>query len=204
MVSTPTTRPHTRPRNGRRAPRGPHAVPLKPEDQQRRNRLTQAIKVLSSESVGQPDLAAEIEYVLSPKGPGFVKRLHDDARGVERIKQSTLNIRMPKERRDQINRRADATGEVLTEIVENGFRRWLEGDFVLKVESRVWPGSSGESVNLSVTPSPVLRSEVKKKCAATKKADPFLPGRGIFESTVAAHALYAHYKIGPYDPAGTE
>lgn len=175
-------------------------MPLKPEDQQRRNRLVRAAQVLASDTVGQPELAAEIEYVLSPKGPGFVKRIYDDSRGVARTKQSTLPIRMPKDRRDTINRLADAAGEVLTEIVENGFRRWLEGEFVLNMEGRAWPGSSGESVILSVTPSPVLRDLVKEKCKAVKKADPFLPGKGVFESTVAAHSLYAHYKIGPYAP----
>jgi hypothetical protein len=173
-------------------------MPLKPEDQQRRNRLIRAAQVLASETVGQPELAAEIDYVLSPKGPGFVKRLYDDARGVGRTKQPTLPIRMPKDRRDLINHLADTQRVVLTEIVENGFRRWIEGDFVLNMEGRAFPDSTTESVVLTVTPHQVLRDEVKKKCAAMKKANMFRPGRSIFETTVAAHALYEHFNIGPY------
>ncbi|MEV4975488.1 hypothetical protein [Streptomyces scopuliridis] len=203
MANTPT-RPPGRPRSERRKPKGPSTVALRPDDHARHQHLVAAAEFARQN--GHADWAGAVDYVLSPLGPGFLARIQPEATGT-----SSLPIRMPKARKDAIiaaaeeeAKKIDPTGrtphsEVITSIIEEAFAAWLDGSFELRLESKAGKGA-GETLSvLNSRLNGALHAQVAAKCRDMKK-DRFAAGRGVYVSTVASHALYEHFGIGPYAP----
>lgn len=169
-------------------------MPLRPEDQQRRDRLVRATQVLTT--AGEPDLAGAVEYVLGPKGVGFVTRLRDDNRGATRERIPNLPIRMLKSDRDVIKQAKSAS---LTSILNEGFQKFLDGEFEVRKEPRRRISESDPAVMLNATPDRDLHANAARRCRELEDAGQ-RPVLAV--SNVAAAILYAHFGLGAYAPDG--
>ncbi|MFE4915770.1 hypothetical protein ACFRCX_30160 [Streptomyces sp. NPDC056652] len=173
---------------------------LRPDDQQRRDNLVAAANTLRT--TGHPDLAGAVDYVLSPLGPDFLARLNPAA-----VVSSNLPIKMTEERRALINEgagkeaklRRETVRIVLAKIVDEGFARWLAGDFEPRWEPKAGRGAGPKLVILNTHPNADLHAKVAA-CCRELKGDRFAPGRNVYPGNVAAYALFAYFGIGPYAP----
>lgn len=169
-------------------------MPLNPADTARRDRLVEAVQVLRDNK--RTDLADEVDYVLSGLGAAFVQRLSTDTRGMK----STMSIKLDGALWDEIAPRLvdgkDESGKSLTEIVEDGFQAFLDGTFEVQLSGRQTRGTATTS-RLTVSPASGLGAGVSARCRDLREQKTNA-GRGLFVSTVAAHALYRHFQVGPY------
>ncbi|KIF66268.1 hypothetical protein HY68_36805 [Streptomyces sp. AcH 505] len=174
---------------------------LKPDDQQHRDNLVTAAQVLRD--TDRVDLAESVDYVLSPQGVAFVGRIRVDRLDSDDDRNPNLPVSMPTSRKDQVKRLAKAAGESPTRVVEDYFRRFLDGEWMPEKEPRATRGAGETRAILNVTPDKDLHADVAARCRELKVSQ---QRTGLFVSTVAAHALYAHYGIGPYgsESSGTE
>ncbi|MBD3550917.1 hypothetical protein [Streptomyces sp. SP18CM02] len=125
--------------------------------------------------VNSPELAAFIDTALSV--------------GVFRVRESevsdNLAIRLPESARDAIEDAADDMGVTsLGTVVDEGFRRFLAGEFTVAGRTYERRGTAGKKVNLNVRPAALLREQV----AAT----------GTSPMHVAADYLMKVFRTGPY------
>lgn len=187
MVNAPT-RPSGRPRSDRRTPRGPRTVALSRKDEQNLAGIRAAADKLRS--IDEAELAAFVDTALTPAHLATLKRAAwGDA--------PNLAIKMPKTLRDQIKARAAASNEKLAPIVDAAFTRFLSGEFVVEPPARRGWGSGVETAVLNVRPDADLHADVSARCRDLRDAGTH---PGLYVSTVAAAALYEHYRIGPYAP----
>lgn len=181
-------------------------MPLTPADENRRDRLVKAAQVLRDNKRG--DLADEVDYVLSGPGAAFVKRVADDKLGAK----STLSTKLDGALWDEIlpqlhvndddpsKSLRDKDERTLTQIVEGGFQDFLAGTFEVQLSSRQARGTATTS-RLTVSPGHNLSGAVSTRCREMrdeKREQKTSSGRGLFVSTVAAHAIYRHFQVGPY------
>lgn len=149
--------------------------------------------------VGSGDLATAIDTVLAPGG--WTKLRAAKLPEGESATQPNVAVRMLETERDQIRDAADESGDILTHLVEAGFRDFLAGDFEPRVRNRPRgvhaAAGAGKEVSLNVTPNSELVGRVKAYCEQLNKE-----GRRpkLTASTVARAALQARFRIGLYAP----
>lgn len=172
---------------------------LSPRDKQHKANLIQAAQTLRAG--GHTDLADSVDYVLGPSGLDFLRTLHG-AIGTPREVAPNLPIKMRTSLRDAV-RAGMAAGESLTPILNRGFRRFLDGEFDLRVARAPYgTGRTDPLVVLNTSPDGDLQAQVSMRCRAVTDA-----GRHgeVRLATVAAAVLFEYFQIGPYAPdAGTE
>ena len=151
MANAPTRPPKTS-RYGRRPPRGPRLVPISRDDQQRVARIRQASAHLSK--TGAPDLAAEVDFLLTEDGRKFVGRLHWQERSDE---APNFGIWMPESLRDEIKAKASTAGAHLQSEAEHALTEFVEGRFTPAQPKRAGRGQAGKKVNLNVRINAALR-----------------------------------------------
>lgn len=190
VVNAPTRPPG--PRSLRRSPRGPRTVALNPEDQRRRDQLVTAANTLRES--GKPDLADAVDYVLTPAGQKFIGRLHYQK--LSETADPPLSIGMTVSRKTQVKQAAAAAGDTLTSVLDDGFRRFLAGEFEFRRE-RAAHGKAESRATLNTRPDGVLQGEVARRCRELKEASGAV---GLGLSPVAAAILYERYGLGPYAP----
>lgn len=122
MANAPT-RPPGHSRFGRRPPRGPVTVPAsRDDDKQRIAKLHQASAHLRS--TGAPELAAEVDFVLTDEGARFLNRLRW---GTVADDNPNLAISVTPELRARLKALASENGKKLDQIVRDGFDRYIAG-----------------------------------------------------------------------------
>lgn len=207
----PKKRPPTM-RSDRRPPRGPRPVPAK--DTNLRPRLTAASSLLHKVSdpnlddaaklreikqADLADLAEAIDSILVPNGWGRLRRSDPTtSKSLDR----NMGIYMPIEWRTQIQERAKkehdrqwraqaqepgAKKRSIKDDINEGFEKYLAGEFE-PIASKLSPhGSAGDSGMLNARPRDDLREAVAKK--------------GVHApALVAGSYLMSLYKVGPYAP----
>jgi hypothetical protein len=181
-VANAPTRPPARPNGGRRPPKGPtvaRSPRLTPEIV--RARLTVASERLAER--GDKDLAAALEAVLAPRGWMLLKPEASD-RG-----NRNLALWMDKAAKERIEQAAQEAGESLAEVVNDGYRKFLVGEFVPAPLARAPRGSAPEKENLNVRPDNTLRQQVEEACAAKSEE----LGYTLSASKVAMSYLFSEY-----------
>ncbi|MFD5899063.1 hypothetical protein [Streptomyces sp. NPDC060366] len=138
-------------------------------------------------TIDEPALAKLVDSTLTPAHRALLGRAWES--GVN------LPIKMPKTFRDLIKKKAKAGGENITHIVDDGFARFLAGEFaVLTPERKAW-GTKEETVVLNTSPDSGLQANTSAKCRDLRESGAH---PGLYVSTVAAAILYEHYGLGPY------
>lgn len=118
-------------------------------------------------------------YQLGPYAPGFRQEILP--RGAER------RLMVPREVRDGISDGARGSGDRITDVVNEGFQKFLDGSF--DPEPPVWPGlDAAEFVPLKTNPDDALFERVK----ATVKER---PGGLVRPSQVAIAYLLEEYGL---------
>ncbi|MCX4792467.1 hypothetical protein OG369_42595 [Streptomyces sp. NBC_01221] len=153
------------------------------KDTNLRPRLTAAATKLRD--INEPDLAEAIDTVLAPNGWGRLRRSDPT---VSDSLDRNMAMRMPSDWREQIKARAQAAGNKLANDVNEGFLKYLNGEFDPVVPGRNPYGSGAEMVNLNVRAKDDLRVQVSR------------PEPKHSASLVAAAYLMSKYKVGPYAP----
>jgi hypothetical protein len=169
-------------------------VALSANDKRHHANLIQAAETLRE--VGKPKLAESIDFVLGPKGNGFTTRLRQDLAGTELARTPNLPIRMLKSDRDVIQQTKSAS---LTSILNDGFRRFLAGEFEVRKEPRRRVSESNPTLVLNAAPDGELHADVARRCRELKEAGQ-RPVLAV--SNVAAAILYDHFSLGAYAPDG--
>ncbi|HEX5569693.1 MAG TPA: hypothetical protein VFY14_22700 [Streptomyces sp.] len=129
-----------------------------------RDQLTEASAVLSRH--GRPDLADAVEYVNSPRGFATVERLYGPAYLKEvlpSIRPDNMPIGMERQAREHIKAAAKAAGDTLTEVVEEGLRAFVAGEFRPGKPARAAYGQ-GDRVNLNLRPDAALVEQAAELC----------------------------------------
>ncbi|WP_228994328.1 hypothetical protein [Streptomyces sp. DH8] len=131
--------------------------------------------------------SARLKEVNSPELASYVDTAL--ALGAFRIRESgagdNLSIRLPESARDAIEDAADDMGVAsLGTVVDEGFRRFLAGEFTVEGRTYERRGTAEKKVNLNVRPAALLREQV----AAT----------GTSPMHVAADYLMKVFRTGPY------
>jgi hypothetical protein len=174
------------PRSDRRSPRGHFTVPTSND---LRHRLTAAATKLRE--INEPGLADAIDIALSPSGWGQLRRTDPTVSGVSGggdAMDRNMAMRMPREWREQIKERVQAAGNTLTQDVNEGLQKYLDGLFEPLAPGRNPYGSGVDMVNLNVRPKDELRVAVPQQEA------------GHSAALVGAAYLMSKYKVGPYAP----
>ncbi|MEU9578787.1 hypothetical protein [Streptomyces chilikensis] len=155
MVNAPLCRPPTRPERHR--PKGPRTMPLSRNDQERVNRLRQASQHLRT--TGAPELADEVDFVLTAEGANFAKRIQWQEAEQE---NPNLALRMPREMRDRIKLNASRSGQTATLATQAviGLNKFLNGEFMPPRPQRAPRGTAAEAANLNVRVNAELRQQV--------------------------------------------
>lgn len=167
MANAPKKRPPTN--TSGRPPRGPRPVTT---DRNLRAGLTAASARLKE--VNSPELAAYVDTAL--------------AVGAFRIRESeggdNLTIRLPVTARDHIKKAAADMGVDVNSVVEEGFRRFLAGEFT--VPARGWErrGTAQAKANFNARPAELLQKQVAET--------------GTLPMHVAADYLMRVFRTGPY------
>jgi hypothetical protein len=112
--------------------------------------------------VGCPDLAAAVDEVLTPQGWGILRRA---ASAVDPSKagEPNLAIMMSESARDGVKKAAAAAGRTIKQDVDEGFSKYLAGEFTPQAPARKIRGSGEPRVNLNTRPDSALRSRVAEK-----------------------------------------
>ncbi|MEU1327145.1 hypothetical protein [Streptomyces microflavus] len=131
--------------------------------------------------------SARLKEVNSPELATYVDTAL--ALGAFRIRESgtgdSLSIRLPESARDAIEDAADDMGVTsLSTVVDEGFRRFLAGEFTVGGRTYERRGTAEKKVNLNVRPAALLREQV----LAT----------GTSPMHVAADYLMRVFETGPY------
>lgn len=169
MVVNAPTRPPTRSRYGRRPPRGPRLVSISRDDQQRVAKIRQASAHLTK--TGAPELAEQVDFLLTEEGRKFVGRLHWKGRSEE---TPNFGIYMPVELRDEIKAKAATAGAHLESEVAHALTEFVEGRFTPAQPKRAAHGQAGKKVNLNVRINAALRAradEVGRQLLAEGELD---------------------------------
>ncbi|MGW1409457.1 hypothetical protein [Streptomyces sp. NPDC002403] len=130
--------------------------------------------------VDSPDLAAWVDEVLAPRGWAALRATDPDGTA-----GPNLSVMLDKAARDQIVAAAEAAGTSVTDVVNDGFRSLLAGEYTPRKPVRARYGASAEKVNLNITPALSLRQQVEEAA-------------GMSAAHVAADHLMRTYKAGPY------
>ncbi len=181
MVNAPT-RPPARPDGGRRPPRGPlvaRSPRLTPDVI--RARLTVAADRLAER--GDTDLAEAVRAVMQPRGWELLKPATFSSGN------RNLGLWMDKAAKERIEQAARDRGESLADVVNEGYRKFLAGDFVPAPLARAPRGSAPEKANLNVRPDNTLREQVEEAAAAKSEE----LGHPVSASRVAMAYLFSEY-----------
>lgn len=191
MAIAPTHPPNRSGHGGRppKGPRMPRSRRLTPDVV--RARLTVASERLASN--GDTDLAEAVDAVLAPRGWELLRKPATQA-----ADDPNLALWMNKAIKDAIYAKAEAAGENVRDVVEEGFRRFLAGEFLPEKPVRTVRGSQVAKDNLNVRVTAALREKVAKRCPAASKE----LGWEVTPGRVAMSWLYAEYGISDDDQRG--
>lgn len=142
---------------------------------------------------GDPDLAEAIDAVTAPRGWELLKKP-----AKETTADPNMALWMNKAIKDAIHAKARAAGDSLPDVVDEGFRAFLAGDFVPAKPLRSARGSATPKDNLNVRPSKELRDQVEALCPE-RSAE---LGWKVTPGLVAAAWLYEEYGITDDDQRG--
>ncbi|MFJ1827383.1 hypothetical protein [Streptomyces sp. NPDC088178] len=130
--------------------------------------------------VDSANLAEAVDRLLVPRG--WVALRDSDPNGAS---GPNLAIMMDAADRYRIVDGADNDDTTVTEVVNDGFRKVIAGEYTPRKPSRAPYGSAKSKVNLNVTPVLSMRTRVEEVT-------------GMLASHVAADYLMHKYKAGPY------
>ncbi|QWA26845.1 hypothetical protein [Streptomyces osmaniensis] len=138
------------------------------------------------------DFAEAVDAILAPRGWELLKP------AAQSTGEPNLALWMNKSIKEAIYAKAQAAGENVRDVVEEGFRKFLAGEFTPEKPVRTVRGSQVEKDNLNVRASAALCGQVTKRCpAATKEL-----GWEVTPGRVAMSWLYAEYGISDDDQRG--
>lgn len=215
VANTPTTRPPNRSPQGRRPPEGPTPVPprRRVSYELARARLATGAEHLRAQDSKELKAAAEtIDQLLGPRGWEILRR---PSPASQRERDPNMPLWMnkaikdylqemaahaareefdemtPEQRREAGLKAPKGADTFLAEVVEEGYRKFLAGEFVPEKPLRTMRGSGTEKQNLNVRPSKELRDQVDAVCGARSKE----LGWDVSPGLVAMAWLYAEYGI---------
>ncbi|MGW2520547.1 hypothetical protein ACWC09_26730 [Streptomyces sp. NPDC001617] len=128
-------------------------MPLSRADQQRLTLLQEAATHLR-EQAGMPEHAAVIDFVMTPEGGNFVKRLNWQERD-EGVPNFAFQV--PKALRDDIKAEAAVAGANLEAEAEHALKQFLAGAFTPAQPQKYAKGQTPAKVNLNIRVSRELR-----------------------------------------------
>ena len=209
------TRPPNRSPHGRRPPEGPSPVPPRRRvsyDLARARLATGAEHLRAQDSKELKAAADTIDQLLGPRGWEILRR---PAPPSQRDRDPNMALWMnksikdflqamaaqeakaefdqmsPKQREQEGLKEPKGADTFLAEVVEEGYRRFLAGEFVPEKPLRTVRGSGTEKQNLNVRPSKELRDQVDELCPEKSKE----LGWEVTPGLVAVAWLYAEYGI---------
>lgn len=221
MVNAPT-HPPNRSRNGGRPPEGPSTVPVRRRVSYElaRARLATGAEHLRAQDNKELKAAADtIDQLLGPRGWEILRR---PSPASQRERDPNMPLWMNKSIKDFLQAMAGQESKAqwkamtaeqrteaglkepmgadafLAQVVEEGFRKFLAGEFVPEKPLRTVRGSSTEKRNLNVRPSKTLRDQVEEVCPARSLE----LGWDVTPGLIAASWLYAEYGITEDDQRG--
>lgn len=165
---------------------------LSPRDKKHLDNLVEASAVLTE--MGRPELAESVDYVRGPSGAEFTARLRKERTGATWERDTNLQMKVDPKDRDLIKARAEAAGDSLTELVNEGLEAFIAGKFDPRPPARAAFGSGGK-VGLNLRPDEDLLTKAEAKCKAMREA-----GIRIYVSNVGAAYLSRKYRVGAYAP----
>ncbi|MCL8016948.1 hypothetical protein [Streptomyces sp. AS02] len=154
------------------------------------------------------DFAEAVDAILAPRGWELLKRPDKRANTDPNMAlwmNTSIKQALEERARAEAKKEAEKSGgkpraaaTVLAAVVNQGFERFLAGDFVPSKPVRSVRGSSVEKSNLNIGPSKDLRGRVEQKCAqvSAELGWEVTPGR------VAMSWLYEEYGITDDDQRG--
>ncbi|MBP5918698.1 hypothetical protein F3K34_43730 [Streptomyces sp. LBUM 1486] len=146
-----------------------------------RARLTVAADRLAER--GDDDLAEAVRAVMQPRGWELLKPAPASSGN------RNLGLWMDKAAKERIERKAKEAGDALADVVNEGYRKFLAGEFVPAPLARAPRGSAPEKENLNVRPDNTLREQVE--AAAAAKSEEL--GHPVSASRVAMAFLFSEY-----------
>ncbi|WP_045562717.1 hypothetical protein [Streptomyces sp. FxanaA7] len=146
-----------------------------------RARLTVAADRLAER--GDTDLAEAVRAVMQPRGWELLKPATFSSGN------RNLGLWMDKAAKERIEQAARDRGESLADVVNEGYRKFLAGDFVPAPLARAPRGSAPEKANLNVRPDNTLREQVEEAAAAKSEE----LGHPVSASRVAMAYLFSEY-----------
>lgn len=189
------TRPPTIHRSARRPPRGPRTVPRAPKhDRDTTIHARLAAGAAKLREIGEPDLAAAIDEVLTPTGWGRLRRVEASTSG---SLPSNKPIRVERTVREHLKKAAAAAGEDLTDQANAGLSSYLNGKFTPAAPARAPYGSSPDKVVLNLRADDDLWQRTDQAKAARKAELGWTP----HPSTVALAWLLHKYPLPETHPA---
>ncbi|WP_042174597.1 hypothetical protein [Streptomyces sp. NBRC 110035] len=142
---------------------------------------------------GDEDLAEAIDAVTAPRGWELLKKPVK-----ETAADPNMALWMNKTIKDAILAASRVAGDSLPDVVDQGFRAFIAGDFVPAKPLRSARGSATPKDNLNVRPSKTLRDQVEALCPAKSTE----LGWQVTPGLVAAAWLYEEYGITDDDQRG--
>ncbi len=177
MANAPKKRPPNN-RSSGRPPRGPRPVPT---NRSLRTELQAAASLLRDG--GDLGYAEAVNAVLAPGG---WKELRDtDTDGTE----TNMAIRIEQRYRDAVVAAA-AKRVTITSVVNEGFQKYLAGEFTPRPRVQGRRTTGEKVVNLNVRPNAALHGQVRES--------------GVLPMHVAHDYLLFRFKVGPYAEGYTE
>ncbi|KPI31370.1 hypothetical protein OV320_2586 [Actinobacteria bacterium OV320] len=158
-----------------------------------RARLTVLADRLHATGAQDKDLAEAVDAILAPRGWELLRK-PEKATAADR----NMAISMNKAVKDAIYASAEAAGENLARVVEEGWRQFIVGEFVPAKPLRSVRGSETVKENLNIRPSDELREQVQALCPDRSKE----LGWNVTPGLVAASWLYEEYGITDDDQRG--
>lgn len=129
-------------------------MPLSRDDQQRVTRIREAAQHLRTGGQARPDLAEQVDFLLTDEGRRFVGRLSWQ----ETVQQKpNLALEMPESLRDEIKAKAAKAGASLEAEAEHALSRFLAGDFTPARPKKYKRGEAPKKANLNVRVDKELR-----------------------------------------------
>lgn len=197
MANAPT-RPPTRPDGGRRPPKGPVVARTRRLTYEVvRARLTVAADRLAER--GDEDLAEAVNAVLDSRGWELLKP-PSLASGYGKRNVALYMAVSVKKRLEDMAREAGRESEkdpltVLAEVVDEGWEKFLAGEYEPVQPARAGRGKAPEKANLNVRPSNDLRERVQAACgeASAQLGWEVTPGK------IAMSYLFDEFGIEPED-----
>jgi hypothetical protein len=130
------------------------------------------------------DFAEAIDSILVPNGWGRLRR--SDPTTSESVNRN-MGVRMPREWRTQIQERAKKAGNGIKDDMNEGFEKYLAGEFE-PIAPKLSPhGASDDMVLLNARPKDDLRTAIDQQGDHTP-------------ALVAGAYLMSKYRVGPYAP----